>query len=159
MKKLLFLLFLVTILLVSSGQTYEQQSLIPTLQKMLPNKPLEAQLSQLEIPYWGHTISIGERGYYRFLEFLIRKGAHFFLFGFVAVAIYTVLPKGRFRFELAGLATLIFACVDEYRQFLTGGRTPTWHDVFLDMCGAVTFLGVLVLMKWIQKIRRGPTVK
>ncbi|WP_342600210.1 VanZ family protein [Psychrobacillus sp. FSL H8-0483] len=159
MNKLLVLLFLVTILFLSSGQTYEQQSLIPTLQEMLPYKPLETQLAKLEIPYWGKTVSIEQRGYYRFLEFIIRKGAHFFLFGFVAVAVYFVLPKKRFRVLLAGLSTFIIACTDEYRQLLTGGRTPTWHDVFLDMCGAITFLGVLVFMEWIQKIRRDPSVK
>jgi len=51
MKKPLVLLFLVIILFLSSGQTYEQQSLIPTLQEMLPDKPLEEQLAKLEIPY------------------------------------------------------------------------------------------------------------
>jgi len=77
----------------------------------------------------------------------------------VAVAVYFVLPKKRFRVLLAGLSTLVIACVDEYRQFLTGGRTPTWHDVFLDMCGAITFLGVLIFIDWIQKIRLDTSVK
>ena len=147
MKKILILLALVTILFISSGQTYEQQSLISTLQNMFPDKPFESLLALLKIPYWGHTISVEERGYYQFVEFLLRKAAHFFLFGFVALAFYAVLPKWRGRWFIALVWTFILATVDEYHQSVTGGRTPSGQDVFLDMCGAVVFLSALVFMK------------
>ena len=101
MRKLLLLLLLVGILatlFTSSGQTYEQQSLIPTLEELLPDKPLERSLAEMEIPYWGKTISVEERGYHHFVEFLLRKGAHFFIFGVLAVLVYAVLPRIRFRF-------------------------------------------------------------
>ena len=73
MKKLFILIILIGTLFVSSGQTYEQQSLIPTLQEWLPDKPLETTLSKLEVPYWGTTISVEERGYYHFVEFLLKE--------------------------------------------------------------------------------------
>ena len=157
MKKIIFLLILVILLFFSSGQTYEQQSLIPFFEDFLTSKPLENQLKKIEIPYWGHTISVEERGYFHFVEFIIRKSAHFFLFGLAALGFYAILPKKRFRFSLAILCTLILAIVDEYHQQLTGGRTPSGQDVFLDMCGALTFLSVYVCIKWLmQKIRQDP---
>lgn len=143
MIKKLALLLLLVVLFTSSGQTYEQQSLIPFLEKWLPGKPLESLLSKLQIPYWGITVSIEERGYYYFIEFLLRKSAHFFIFGFLALAIYSVLPKHTFRIYTAAIITLFIAFGDEFHQSLTGGRTPSFQDVILDTAGAVTALILL----------------
>ena len=143
MRKLIVLLFLIAVLFISSGQTYEQQSIIPDLQKWLPGKPLESLLSKIEIPYWGITVSVEERGYYYFIEFLLRKSAHFFIFGFIAIAIYAVLPKFKNRLIISGFFTLLIAIGDEYHQSLTGGRTPSAQDVLLDMAGAVTALVII----------------
>lgn len=145
MKKIIILLLLLVALFISSGQTYEQQSIVPMLQKWLPNKPFEETLSILKIPYWGITVSVEERGYYYFIEFLIRKSGHFFFFGIVAAAIYSLLPKKSSRFTIAALLTLLIAIADEYHQSLTGGRTPSLQDVMLDMAGALTFLLIIRL--------------
>ena len=150
MRKLPILLILLFVLFVSSGQSYEQQSIIPHLEKWLPDKPLEALLSKLEIPYWGIIVSVEERGYYYFVEFLIRKSAHFFIFGFIATAIYAVLPKFKMRLWIAAFVTLLIALGDEYHQSLTGGRTPSLQDVTLDMAGAVT---ALIFIRLIVKKR------
>lgn len=143
MKKLLILLLILLALFMSSGQTYEQQSIVPLLQKWFPNKPFEELLMIFQIPYWGITVSVEERGYYYFVEFLIRKGAHFFSFGLIAAFIYSLLPKKASRFTIAALLTLLFAIGDEYRQSLTGGRTPAIKDVMLDMAGAFTALSII----------------
>ncbi|KXH86879.1 VanZ family protein [Sporosarcina sp. HYO08] len=152
MKKLLIFAILIGALFVSSGQTYEQQSLIPTLQKLFPDKPMEDQLSTLEVPYWGKKISVEERGYYYFVEFLVRKSAHFFIFGLLATVIYLLLPKRSFRMLGALFFTLLFAIGDEYHQSLTGGRTASFQDVLLDMSGAVTFLIVIRLLTAIKRL-------
>lgn len=149
MRKLIVLLILLTVLFISSGQTYEQQSIIPTLQEWLPNKPLESLLMKLEFPYWGIKVSIEERGYYYFIEFLIRKSAHFFIFAFIAAAVYAVLPKLRFRLQIAAVITLMLAFLDEFHQYLTGGRTPSLQDVLLDMLGALTALVVIYIVSLI----------
>lgn len=149
MKKILFLLFILIVLFNSSGQTYEQQSIIPTLQNLLPGKPFESLLSLFQIPYWGITVSVEERGYYYFIEFLLRKGAHFFIFGFLALAVYGVLPKFLPRFRTAALITFLLASADEYHQSLTGGRTASFQDVVLDTTGA---LFALLLLKVILVI-------
>ena len=146
MRKFLPLLIIIGVLFFSSGQTYEQQSLIPNLEEWLPSKPLESQLEKLQIPYWGKIISVEERGYYPFVEFLLRKAAHFFTFGLLAIAVYNVLPKIRYRTLVALFLTLALAIGDEYHQSLTGGRTPSSHDVLLDMSGAFTFLIVYLII-------------
>ncbi|WP_342599388.1 VanZ family protein [Psychrobacillus sp. FSL H8-0483] len=151
MKKIIPLLFLLIIVFISSGQTSEQQSLVATLEKALPNKPLESFLSIFQIPYWGILVSIEERGYYRFVEFLIRKGTHFFYFGLIALAIYAALPKFKFRVLTATIITMLFAIADEFHQSLTSGRTATAQDVMLDTAGAITALLLLTCIQWIKQ--------
>ncbi|WP_025785869.1 VanZ family protein [Sporosarcina sp. D27] len=150
MKKLVVVVLLIGIiagLFISSSQTYEQQTIVPKLQQLLPNQPLEQPLSKLQIPYWGKTISVDERGYYYFIEFLVRKSAHFFTFGALAAVFYWLLPKMRFRFFMAALLTFLAASADEFHQSITGGRTATWQDVMLDMSGALVFLIIIQLFK------------
>lgn len=143
------MLVIAILIFTFSSQTYEQQSLVPFLQKLLPGEPLGGFLSRFQIPYWGSTISVETRGYYYFLEFLIRKFAHLFLFGMLSLAIFSVLMLMKkmkvWRAMLVALiGTGIYAAVDEYHQLLTGGRTPLVVDVFLDMAGAVVALAIYV---------------
>ena len=157
MKKLLALLILISTLIglaISSSQTYEQQSLVSTLQELLPNEPGKNTLSTLEFTYWDRTISIEARGYYHFVEFLIRKAAHFLTFGFLALVIYWVLPNRKGRLALAALFTFLLACADELHQYFTGGRTATMQDVYLDMTGAIVFLLVLTCARLINLLRK-----
>lgn len=156
MRKTIFLLIVLTMLFMSSGQTYEQQSLVPELEKWLPGKPLESLLATLKIPYWGIQVSIAERGYYEFVEFLIRKSAHFFTFGLIAIVIYAVLPKRRFRKVIAAFLTMIVAIIDEVHQSLTSGRTASSQDVMLDMAGAVT---ILILLHFSMIVKHSKTKK
>ncbi|WKA57847.1 VanZ family protein [Planococcus shenhongbingii] len=143
MKKILIFLILFIILFVSSGQTYEEQSLIPALEKYLPSEPFKGVLSHLEIPYWGTHVSIEERGYHKFIEFLLRKGAHVLMFGLIALAVLNLLPKP--KVWLAFIIALAIALMDEFHQSLTGGRTPAIQDVLLDAFGALLFLSIWLL--------------
>ncbi|WP_303967431.1 VanZ family protein [Sporosarcina ureae] len=157
MKKLLAFLIFTSLLIglaISSSQTYEQQSLVSTLQEILPNEPGKTTLSTLEFSYWNRTISIEERGYYHFVEFLIRKSTHFFVFGFLALVIYWLLPKRKGRLLLAAFFTFLLACADELHQYFTGGRTATMQDVYLDMTGAIVFLLVLTCARLINRLRK-----
>lgn len=153
MKKILIVLALFIILFISSSQTYEQQSLIPALEKYFPSMPFYALLSTLEITYWGSVISIEERGYYLFIEFFLRKGAHVAIFGLIALAIVNVLPKKMGWLALP--ATAIIAVLDELHQAVTGGRSPMAADVLLDISGAVLALSGWVLFRKIKARRKG----
>ncbi|EGQ26921.1 VanZ family protein [Mammaliicoccus sciuri] len=157
MKKFIVILILIALLVglaISSSQTYEQQSLVSTLEQLLPDEPGKAVLSELEFSYWDRIISVDERGYYYFVEFLIRKAAHFLTFGFLSLVIYWVLPKRKGRLLGAALLTLILACADELHQSFTGGRTATLQDVYLDMAGAITFLFIVAVVQFIRAIRK-----
>ena len=151
MKKYILFILIVVGLFYSSGQTYEQQSLIPDLKQWLPNEPFKAWLSQFQIPYWGRIISVEERGYYYFIEFLIRKGAHIVTFGALAIAVFIMIK----RYVLSFVIVVVLAIVDEYHQSLTGGRTPTIQDVYLDAFGAfmslLTFYFIIRINKSVNR--------
>lgn len=146
-----------------SSQTYEEQSLVPLLERLLPGEPLAGLLAPVEVSYWGTAISIETKGYYYFIEFFIRKFAHLFLFGCLALALFRVLMLARPKriwpvalFAFAG--TGLYAIMDEYHQLLTGGRTPMVEDVLLDMAGAFIALGLYVpFYMWRKKTRSSDT--
>ena len=157
MKKLIVLLLFIAIiggLVISSSQSYEQQSLVSTLQELLPHEPGKDILSTLEFTYWDRTITVEDRGYYYFVEFLIRKATHFLTFGFLSIIIYWLLPRKKGRFLLAALFTFLLACADEFHQYFTGGRTATMQDVYLDTAGAITFLSLLAIGRLIYGLRK-----
>ncbi|MEK4531111.1 MULTISPECIES: VanZ family protein [Solibacillus] len=143
MKKWIALVIVgVMVVIVMSNMSYEQQTIIPALKDLLKDKPFEAWLSQFEIPYWGKIISVETRGYFQFLEFLIRKATHFFGYGLLAVIVYILYRKLKWRFAvlLAFITTILIASLDEYRQSTIPGRSGLVEDVVLDACGALTLL-------------------
>lgn len=139
-------------LLKSSSQTYDEQSLVPAMDKILANKPFEGLLSHVSFVYANDEVSIAHLGYSKFLEFFIRKGAHFvtyFLMGASLFAgMYLWRKKKLWAFLVALLVPLLFAASDEIHQHFTGGRTPLVQDVILDFCGAT--VGALLCF-WILR--------
>ena len=158
MKKSLYLLLFLLLLFLffSSSQTYEEQSLIESLKQWLPNRPFESLLASLQIPYGHSLVSIDERGYYHFIEFLIRKGAHVVLFGLVGLTWFLLLSKLKpfVRLPLTIVLTFLCASLDEYHQSITGGRTPTFRDVLLDVAGACLFILTFVAVQWLLRRKR-----
>lgn len=158
MKKWIVLVIIgVIVVMVMSNMSYEQQTIVPALKDLLKDKPFEAWLSQFEIPYWGQIISVETRGYFQFLEFLIRKATHFFGYGLLAVIFYTLYRKLKWRFPivLAFFTVVVIASLDEYRQSMIPGRSGLVEDVVLDACGALTMLVVAKLIIVVFKKRLG----
>ena len=151
MKKWLVLAVFLLVLIISSSMTYEQQSILPELEDILANKPFEKQLSLLQIPYWDTVVSVEERGYFKFVEFLIRKLTHFVGFGCIALGIYFVWGKRRFPASVAIVGTAIIAILDEFRQSFTPGRMMSGQDVLVDTAGAIVFVGIVVFVKKLRK--------
>ncbi|AVK83356.1 hypothetical protein C3943_07130 [Lysinibacillus sp. B2A1] len=151
MKKWLVLAVFLLVLIISSSMTYEQQSILPELEDILANKPFERQLSLLQIPYWDTVVSVEERGYFKFVEFLIRKLTHFVGFGCIALGIYFVWGKRRFPASVAIVGTAIIAMLDEFRQSFTPGRMMSGQDVLVDTAGAIVFVGIVVFVKKLRK--------
>ncbi|MFZ5824200.1 MAG: VanZ family protein [Bacillota bacterium] len=87
------------------------------------------------------------------LELLLRKSAHLFSYGLLAVllgwAFFPWLDRRR-SFWAALVVTVLFAISDEYHQSFVPNREGRWYDVAIDTVGAV--LGLLLL-----RPRRQPT--
>ncbi|MEG0384901.1 MAG: VanZ family protein [Solibacillus sp.] len=155
MKKAIILTVVALIIVIyASTMTYEQQTVIPELRVLLKDKPLEGALSTLEIPYWGTIISIESRGYFYFIEFLIRKATHFIGYGILAVIFYFLYLKLKWRFPsiVAFVTIFIIACLDEYRQSRIPGRTGIFDDVLIDVAGALFFLLFVKVMITLKRI-------
>lgn len=141
-KAISFVVIGLIIVAVMSNMRYEQQTIIPVLKNVLEDKPFEGFLSQFQIPYWGRIISVESQGYYKFLEFLFRKGVHFFGYGLLAVIFCIFYRKLKWRFPtvIAFFTVTVIASLDEYRQSMIPGRTGLIEDVVIDASGALTLL-------------------
>lgn len=136
------------VLFYSSSMTYKQQTSVPFLEKYLQNKPFEESLKQVGFNYGGKYQSVANDGYYKFVEFFIRKGAHFGIYLLLGVFLALALVKyfrGHYFLMIfvPWMATTGLAALDEFHQGLTGGRTPMVSDVILDSVGAL--VGIIIL--------------
>lgn len=154
MKKYALLVGLaLLIVFIASSMPYEQQTIVPELRTVLEDKPFEEQLRKMEFTYWGRTISVESRGYFYFVEFLIRKGTHFVGFGLVGMLFFLFYRKLGWRFPvLLGIGSVfVIASLDEFRQTFSDGRTGLFADVLIDTAGAIFFItitkGLLVVIK------------
>lgn len=147
-------LAVIVVLFISSSQTYEQQSQVGLLSRLLKSEPFKEGLSGITFSYAGSEVSIAAKGYFSFVEFFIRKGAHFFTYFLLSGSLFFVLVYRRIPFWLAAffawLAATGYAGIDEFHQMLTGGRTPLFQDVMLDSAGAAT----AVLISWLWCVWR-----
>lgn len=138
-------------LFISSSQTYEQQSQLGLLSQVLAKEPFKEAFSNIRFNYGGSEVSIAASGYFSFIEFFIRKGAHFFSYFIIGGSLFLgVMPKlKRYPWLVAVLSWLSatgYAALDEFHQMLTGGRTPLFQDVVLDSMGAITAIVIALLI-------------
>ncbi|KAF1295253.1 hypothetical protein BAU15_05750 [Enterococcus sp. JM4C] len=150
--------FVMAVLFYSSSQTYEQQSQIAFLGKLLKNEPFKDFFETISFVYAGDEVSIKASGYLKFIEFFIRKGAHFgtyFLMGgSLFLGLYPRLKVIWLPSILGWLAATGYAGLDEFHQMMTDGRSPLFQDVALDSCGALTAVVLAsVLFIWHKKSR------
>ncbi|ROY15868.1 VanZ family protein [Enterococcus faecium] len=152
---LVIALIVVIILFYSSSQTYGQQSQVSRLESWLPNQPFKDTLAGIRFNYGGSMVSIDHLGYAKFLEFFLRKGAHFGTYFILGGSLFLgVFPKLKIWWLTAILAWLSatgYAGLDEFHQMMTGGRTPMFQDVMLDSIGALTGVILCVLFAAFKK--------
>jgi VanZ family protein len=79
-------------------------------------------------------------------HYYVRKLAHFTEYMILAITVafplYVYGMRGIFLVIFAGAFCVGFACLDEYRQSFSLGRTPSKKDVLIDSCGV--FVGILI---------------
>lgn len=147
----LFIPFLIMFLLYwSSSMSYETQSLVSPLEKLLAGRPFENFLSRFEFTYAESLISIESNGYVAFIEFFLRKGAHFlsyFLLGFFwQLGLHKRVREEWLVVVLSILLCTGYASFDELRQSFHPGRSGLMADVILDTAGAIAGIGISWLL-------------
>ncbi|RSK28712.1 VanZ family protein [Bacillus sp. HMF5848] len=80
-----------------------------------------------------------------FINFVIRKLAHFTVFGVLAVLVWKTVEGWRYSYLIAWVTATLYGAFDEYHQSLVPNRTPSFKDVMIDSFGAFVFLGCLFL--------------
>lgn len=139
---------IMAILFYSSSMSYSQQTVTPVLDKWLSGEPLKELLSHIEFMYAGSEISVAALGYSKFIEFFLRKGAHFFVYFLLGLSWFMGLKNKMNSLPLALVVSFLlaagYASFDEFHQGLTPERTALLEDVILDCAGAATG----ILLSW-----------
>jgi VanZ family protein len=140
-----------------SSQPYQKQDVKPFLGDFINEKWVEDSFENFRFEYADYHVSVEQLGAASFVEFFIRKGAHFgifFLLGFFTCrALSNTLLKGRTNasFFSAFLFIVLYAAQDELHQHFTGDRTPLIQDVLLDIFGGIVGISVYMIF---TKVRR-----
>lgn len=133
---------MMVVLFFSSSQSYGDQSMVGLLDRLLANEPLKNGLSYIQFTYAGDEISIAALGYNNFVEFFIRKAAHFGSYFLLALFWFLGLKDQMKSLYLTGIVSWLlavgYASFDEFHQGLTPDRTPLLQDIILDSIGALT---------------------
>ncbi|WP_102026674.1 VanZ family protein [Salirhabdus sp. Marseille-P4669] len=153
-KKWYFWLFPILwmgIIFYSSAQPYEKQDIKPFFNKYIDFSFLEPLVKHIEFTYHHSQVSVEALGINGFVEFFIRKGAHFtvylILFLLFVVAFHkTTNIKKLQKVSLSLLFTVFYAIFDEIHQGWTPNRTPFYGDVIIDTIGAIVGAGLFLLI-------------
>ncbi|SFE49629.1 VanZ family protein [Alteribacillus iranensis] len=150
-KKVMYalpLLLVVSVIVTASSMSYEQQDLREYINR-LPLEWVEHALGSISFTYSTGTVSIEEKGTAGFIEFFIRKGTHFVVYGLMMIGSYLALIPYRINFVwkiiTSYLFITLFAVIDELRHFYHPDRTGLWQDIVLDMTGGLFAVLVIVI--------------
>lgn len=156
MKKYIWWIITVCIaggIFYSSAQTYSEQDIRPYLSNQFHLEWVQNYFSFIHFDYAGKEISVDNLGTAGFIEFFIRKAAHFCTFLALGCSTYFAVrgessKSPKFIF-VSLFMTIVYACSDEFHQLLNGDRTPLYQDVMIDSVGA--FVGIVLGCMWRRK--------
>ncbi|MED0892599.1 VanZ family protein [Aneurinibacillus migulanus] len=151
MKKLwiwLPVLIIAGSIFISSSIPYDKQNIQPLLRQYVDKDFFIRWFSWVNFMYGKKEISIANLGVPAFLEFFIRKGAHFisyFVLGFLLSRVLRAFKlKGWRNALLALFLAVLYASSDELHQAFTASRNGMILDVWLDGAGAACGIGVMM---------------
>lgn len=85
---------------------------------------------------------------FKFIEFIIRKLAHMFIYFVLSILVllflFTYKTKIFTKIIFSLSTSFIYACSDEIHQYFVGGRSASFKDVLIDTTGAT--IGILFIM-------------
>jgi VanZ family protein len=139
-----------------SAQPYQKQDMRSSIGDYVNEEWIKEKASFISFDYAGKEISVERIGVPGFIEFFIRKGAHFGIFFLLGFFTFRALEKvGISRKKailLAFISIIIYAGLDELHQMYTGDRTPLIQDVMIDVCGGLT--AIVLRTVWTRKKRK-----
>lgn len=142
----------------STSMGYEDQNVQPLLSNLLSGEPFRNMLEPIRFVYADSIISIDTQGYAGFIEFFIRKGAHFGSYFLIGLFWFLGLKNKMKPTLLAAFIALFlsfgYASFDELRQSFHPTRTALIEDVILDTVGAITGIGLIWLVGRPKRKRR-----
>lgn len=154
------LLLWILIIFSFSAQPYEHQDISPQLSRMFQSPFWEKLFAPVSFSYHGSLISVEMMGIGKFMEFFVRKGAHFIIYFVLSFLTARVLTgsRGMNLKKLVLILTFVtlFAASDEIHQMFTEGRSPMLEDVMVDAAGGGCGLVVYLLLKKRKKEYRIP---
>ncbi|WP_231784220.1 VanZ family protein [Lentibacillus sp. JNUCC-1] len=117
------------VIFYASSQPYEQQDIKPFMSDTFDLSFLEPMLTHFQLTYHQSEVSVQALGVDGFIEFFIRKGAHFGVFFVLALLVYIALKKTTALYFSGQLAVsfvwaVAYAGIDEWHQSFTSNRTP-----------------------------------
>nr|WP_051992719.1 VanZ family protein [Shouchella xiaoxiensis] len=134
----------------SSSTPYANQDIRSYLSHLPLSWLEQTRLANYSFFYGNQQIGLAYMSVESFLEFFLRKAAHFFAFLLIGALVCRLIAykiKLRMAMIVAAGFVFIYAVVDEYRQSLTPGRTPLVEDIVLDSLGGLT--GIVLIAFWI----------
>lgn len=148
-------LFIIGMIFRSSSQTYKEQDLRPLLTQYLPIDIIKKLFNDVSFTYAGKLISIETVGVSGFVEFFLRKGAHFGVFFVLSLTLFIAIYNLTKKLTKSAILTFIgfssYAIIDETHQGFTGGRSPLIQDVFVDISGGTTALCIILVLFLFRK--------
>jgi VanZ family protein len=119
-------------------------------------------------PLWVWLFGAPSPAQWEEIHHVIRKTGHFVGYGLVSLAFFYSWRQTLHRMAirhwtlwrrasvLAVLSTLVVASLDEYHQSFLASRTSSPIDVGIDVCGAIAFqLVLLLIIQWFARRRPG----
>jgi len=157
-------LFWLAVIAHFSGQPFSKQDLAPVLQRYPRLVQAVTALPEVQFRYAGSVLN-NRRDPVRFLQFILRKAAHLFLYGMYGLSLMRALAGsgliGARGFGLAAILVVLVAMLDEHNQARIAGRSGRPEDVALDFAGFLLFCSViwgcaLGRQCWRSAARRAP---
>ncbi|GFH41168.1 VanZ family protein [Pseudolactococcus insecticola] len=152
-NKLLIIVPVVLVLLIGlwSSFSYDRANVSDLLERALPHRPGYTLLDNISFTWAGTKVSIYDMGYYRFLDWMIRKITFFLLFGVFGLFLFLNFRRIKEFSEFAAafyaiFATAVYSNLDEIHQHFVDGRDMSLTDTVLKSTGALLFITIAFLV-------------
>jgi VanZ family protein len=162
----LVVLSFISIVLVMVGVlfAFRVEEALLYVKEQLAGERTRQILRGIEFSYGGNMVSVERSGLESFIEFFIRKAAHFSFFFVLGFLMYRALLVSGCKKAGSYISSLVFvllyAISDEIHQAFTPNRSPLVEDVILDFAGGMTGVTMALLLYWFlqSKKKRKPFV-